>query len=126
MLIGQQLAVLSIKLGYSQRVKPVVFFVVKANVAATEAVAEVRATTKDERAEITPTTGDQHLRWRGVIPPQKWMNFYTKILSKFATSPGLKLEISFEVKVDREQAESKLGETKSSLRELGLDDNVTL
>ena len=44
----------------------------------------------------------------------------------FATSSDLELEISFEVKSDRAQAESKLGETKSALRELGLDDNVTL
>lgn len=70
--------------------------------------------------------GDRHMRWRGVIPAQKWMNFYTKVLSKFATSSDLNPEISFEVKVDREQAESKLGETKSAVRELGLDDNVTL
>jgi hypothetical protein len=37
----------------------------------------------------------------------------------------LKLEVSFEVKVDREQADAKASETKSALRELGLDDNVS-
>ena len=52
------------------------------------------------------------------------MNFYTKVLSKFATSPDLKIEVSFETKVDREQAEAKAVETKTGLRELGLDDTV--
>ena len=53
------------------------------------------------------------------------MNFYTKVLSKYATSADLKLEVSFEVKVDRDQSVSKATETKSALRELGLDDNVS-
>ena len=53
------------------------------------------------------------------------MNFYTKVLSKYATLPELKLEVSFEAKVDREQADGKANETKSALRELGLEDNVT-
>jgi hypothetical protein len=53
------------------------------------------------------------------------MNFYTKVLSKYATSPDLKLEVSFAAKVDREQADAKAGETKSALRELGLDDDVS-
>lgn len=54
------------------------------------------------------------------------MNFYTKVLSKYATSPDLKLEVSFSAKVDREQADAKAGEAKASLRELGLNDDVTL
>ena len=31
------------------------------------------------------------------------MNFYTKVLSRFASSPNLRLEVSFEVPVDRDQ-----------------------
>lgn len=30
------------------------------------------------------------LEWSGEVPPQKWMNFYTKGLAKFATAEGLK------------------------------------
>ena len=59
------------------------------------------------------------------MPPQKWMNFYTKVLSKFATSPELRVDVSFEVKVEREQADSKAAETKTGLRELGLDEGVS-
>src|SRR5262249_50649214 len=37
------------------------------------------------------------ITWKGEIPPQKWMNFYTKVLSKFSTGGGLKLIIRVEV-----------------------------
>ena len=64
------------------------------------------------------------LSWSGVIPPQKWMNFYTKVLTRFAVSPELQLEVSFEIPIDRDQAQSKADETRSGLKELGLDDNT--
>ena len=53
------------------------------------------------------------------------MNFYTKVLTRFAGSPELKLEVSFEVPIERELAQSKLDETRSGLKELGLSDGVT-
>src|SRR5262249_27637986 len=37
------------------------------------------------------------LSWEGQVPAQKWMNFYTKVLSKFAVSKGLKLTVRFEL-----------------------------
>jgi hypothetical protein len=52
------------------------------------------------------------------------MNFYTKILTRFASTPGLKLEVSFEVPIERDQAQGKVDETRSGLKELGLDDNI--
>jgi hypothetical protein len=52
------------------------------------------------------------------------MNFYTKVLSKFATSPDSKLEVSFEARVERDHVDTKASETKNGLRELRLDDNV--
>jgi len=91
-----------------------------------EAVAEVRITTADNSNPEPPPPGARIIRWRGTVPPQKWMNFYTKVLSKFATSPDLKIEVNFEIKVDREQADSKAAETKTGLRELGLSDDVGL
>jgi hypothetical protein len=54
------------------------------------------------------------------------MNFYTKVLTRFASSPELKLEVSFEVFIDRDQAQSKADETRSGLKELGLDDTASL
>jgi len=61
------------------------------------------------------------LRWTGDIPPQKWMNFYTKVLSKFASGKGLKLSLSFEVAPDDGISSQKVEETKVALRELGLN-----
>lgn len=99
-------------------------FTVRGAVNEIESWAEVRITTKDDPAPSPAPAGERYIRWRGTVPPQKWMNFYTKVLSKFATSPHLKIEVSFEVKAAREQVESKATETKTGLRELGLSDQV--
>ncbi|MDY3563018.1 DUF499 domain-containing protein [Gemmata sp. JC673] len=72
-----------------------------------------------------PEPGKQTIRWRGAVPPQKWMNFYTKVLARFINSPDLKLEVSFEIPLDRNQAQAKADETRTGLKELGLDDNVS-
>ena len=57
------------------------------------------------------------------MPPQKWMNFYTKVLSRFASYPGLKLEVSFRVAPGEEVTEAKIEEAKAALRELGLSED---
>jgi hypothetical protein len=59
-------------------------FNVKVVAGSIEAVAEVRITTKDEPPPPPPPPGARVLRWRGAVPPQKWMNFYTKVLSRLA------------------------------------------
>jgi len=90
-----------------------------------EAVAEVRVTTEKLPPVPPPPPGEQMIRWRGTVPTQKWMNFYTKVLTRFASIPGLKLEVSFEVPIPREQTQAKADETRAGLKELGLDDNVS-
>jgi hypothetical protein len=103
---------------------------VRATAGDREAIGEVRVNTDQpgpgdgEKPMIK--AGKPVLRWRGTIPPQKWMNFYTKVLTRFATSPDLKLEVSFEIPLDRDHAQSKADETRSGLKELGLDDNLSL
>ncbi|MBO8129694.1 MAG: DUF499 domain-containing protein [Peptococcaceae bacterium] len=72
----------------------------------------------------TPPTGPKKLSWRGEVPPQKWMNFYTKVLSKFVGGKGLKITIDIEVAPEGGVSEHNIEETKVALRELGLDDNV--
>ena len=62
--------------------------------------------------------------WAGEVPAQKWMNFYTKVLSKFAAGKGLKIKIEVEVSQADGISEQKVEETKVALRELGLDDDV--
>jgi hypothetical protein len=64
------------------------------------------------------------LTWVGEIPAQKWMNFYTKVISKFASARGLKLTLKVEVLPEGGLSKQKLDETKSALRELGLNDDV--
>ena len=65
------------------------------------------------------------LEWTGEIPPQKWMNFYTKVLSKFASASNLRLTLKVEVSPEGGVSKQKLDETKSALRELGLNDDVS-
>ncbi len=71
-----------------------------------------------------PQTATQLMFWAGEVPPQKWMNFYTKVLSKFANSKGLKISINFQVASNDGVSKQKLEETKNALRELGLSDDV--
>src|SRR5205823_2290886 len=66
-----------------------------------------------------------NIAWTGEVPPQKWMKFYTAVLTKFAANKGLKLKVSVEVQPEGGISKQKLEETKSALRELGLSDNIT-
>jgi len=66
------------------------------------------------------------IAWSGEIPAQKWMNFYTKVLSKFAAVRGLKLTVRFEIAPEGGVSRQKIEETKTALRELGMNDDVSL
>jgi hypothetical protein len=66
----------------------------------------------------------QSMTWTGNIPSQKWMNFYTKVLSKFAANSGLKLKLTVEVSPEGGVSQQKVEETKAALRELGLGDDI--
>ena len=70
----------------------------------------------------TPS-GKSVIRWSGTVPPQKWMNFYTKVVSKHATNPDLRLTVSFEVSVDEAESSAREQEARAALRELGLDED---
>jgi hypothetical protein len=58
------------------------------------------------------------------VPAQKWTNFYTKVLSRFTATPGLKLTVRFEVPPESTVTEAQIEETRTALRELGLDENL--
>ena len=67
------------------------------------------------------------LQWGGEIPSQKWMNFYQRVLSRFATGGGkLKIRIDIEFSEENGISTQKIEETKVSLQELGLGDDVKL
>lgn len=75
--------------------------------------------------QTTSHDGAGSLSWSGEVPAQKWMNFYTKILSKFASSRTLKLTVKVEVAPENGLSKQKIDETKAALRELGLPDDVS-
>ena len=66
-----------------------------------------------------------NMAWTGEVPPQKWMKFYTAVLSKFAAGKGLKLKLTVEVAPEGGISKQKLEETKAALRELGMSDDLT-
>jgi hypothetical protein len=76
----------------------------------------------DEK-KVVPTPPNQ-LKWSGEVTPQKWTQFYTKVLSKFSATKDLKLKLKVEVVVDGEISEQKIEETKVALQELGLDSDI--
>lgn len=81
--------------------------------------------TPDIPRPVIPTSGTfGSLKWSGDVPPQKWMNFYTKVLSRFVTGSGLKLTVRVEVTPEGGVSKQKVDEARSALRELGLDDDV--
>jgi hypothetical protein len=76
---------------------------------------------------LTKTTAPTAtLKWTGEVTPQKWMNFYTKVLSRFAAGKGLKLTVSVEASPEDGVSSQKVEETKVALRELGLKDDVRI
>ena len=62
--------------------------------------------------------------WSGEIPSQKWMNFYTKILTKLGVNSGLTLTVKVDCNPDGGVSQQKVDEIRSALRELGLDDRL--
>lgn len=64
------------------------------------------------------------LTWSGEVPAQKWMNFYTKVLTRFVKSGSLTVKVSFEASPEGGISNQQVEETKASLRELGLKDET--
>ncbi len=64
--------------------------------------------------------------WHGNVPSQKWMPFYSKILTRFALDKGLRLTIHVEVSPEDGVSRQKIDETRVALRELGLSDEMEI
>lgn len=106
---------------------PTGLFTVRAELEGIETIAEVRITSPQESTTAEPGGAKSQpglIRWHGEVPTQKWMNFYTKVLSRFASSPGLKMKVTFEVPAEGETGRAKAEEARAGLIELGLDDDV--
>ncbi len=87
---------------------------------------EKRTTSPANGGQCHPQTSQQksELKWSGEIPSQKWMNFYTKFLTKLGISSGLTLTVKVECKPEGGLSSQKIEEIKNALRELGLDDRL--
>lgn len=103
-------------------------YVITVSSGAVSATAQV-VISSEEKPPVPPPapagTGMTKLSWIGEVPAQKWMNFYTKVLSKFAGGRGLKLTVKVEVTQDAGISAQQVEETKVALRELGLKDDTT-
>ena len=96
---------------------------ITATVGALSATATV-AVAKSPAKPVAPQNG--RLVWSGDVPPQKWMNFYTKVLSKFSSGRGLKLTVKVEASPEGGVSKQKAEETKNALRELGLNEDLNV
>jgi hypothetical protein len=68
--------------------------------------------------------GSSAISWRGEVPAQKWMNFYTRVLTKLGVGDRLKLTVNVEYKLEEGAGKQKISDLKSALRELGLSDRL--
>ena len=84
------------------------------------------AATEVPTPPATPMTPDlvRGFRWVGEIPPQKWMNFYTKVLAPFATADGLKLSLTVEVNPSNGIPKGKVEAVTVALRDLGMIEDL--
>jgi hypothetical protein len=101
-------------------------FAVTANIGAvrSSAVLDVIKPGSQQPPTPRPQATPGALKWTGQIPAQKWMNFYTKVLSKFAGAQGLKLTLSNEVSPEGGISSQRIEETRMALQELGLSSSV--
>ena len=72
------------------------------------------------------TPPGKSVRWSGTVPPQKWMNFYTKVISKHASNADLRLTVGLEVPVASEEASNREQDLRSGFRYLDLNDDVSI
>lgn len=88
-----------------------------------EITSSATVTIVSSKAAPPPPSAGGRLSWSGDVPARKWMNFYTKVLTRFANSEKLSLTVSFSV--DDAASSQAADETRAALRDLGLDDDVS-
>jgi len=79
-----------------------------------------------EETPLPPPKGPHKLTWNGEIAPQKWTNFYMKVLTKLVTDGDLKIRVNIDATLKKDVADQQVEETKAALRGLGLDDNIDI
>jgi hypothetical protein len=103
-------------------------YVVTARCGEIEVPAQIRVQTAkpDDKNGGGKPGGAKVMRWSGTIPYQKWMNFYTKVVSPFASVAGLSLRVEVEVPAEKDgpQAKAQLDKIRAALKDLNLEDEV--
>jgi hypothetical protein len=84
----------------------------------------IAAAVKDKSDRGQPPAGPGGLRWAGEVPPQKWMNFYTRVLSRFVSAGGLTLRVEVTASPQAGMSPQQVDEVRAVLRELGLEGRV--
>ena len=80
---------------------------------------------RDEELPPPPPPKEKRkLIWSGEVTPQKWMNLYTKVLTKFVKDGEIKLNVTIEATPVDGVTDQHVEDTKAALRELGLDDDI--
>jgi len=64
------------------------------------------------------------IRWSGSITPQKWSNFYMKVLTKFVNSGKVDLQLDLTASSEKGFSDQEIEEIKAALRGLGVNDDV--
>lgn len=72
----------------------------------------------------TTTATTNVISWAGDVPPQKWMLFYTKVLTGLVNAGDLSLRVSFQATPTSGLSTQRLEAIKAALRELGLPDDI--
>ncbi len=72
----------------------------------------------------TATAVARILTWTGEIPPQKWVIFYTKLLTGLVNAGDLTLRLTMETSPKDGFTAQRIETIKATLRELGLPDKI--
>ncbi len=74
--------------------------------------------------EFKEETAITHLSWSGEVTGVNWADFYTKVLSRFATDHTMKVRVNIEVLRENGISPQNIREMKTALRKLGLNNDV--
>ena len=73
---------------------------------------------------VQPRSAAGGFSWSGQIPPQKWTQFYTRVLTKLVGKSGLEIRVQLRIPPDAGVSETGRDEVAVALHDLGLDDEV--
>jgi len=100
-------------------------FIVTAAANGITGTAGVTVTTEQRPPTPEPEPkGSGTINWIGEVPPQKWTNFYMKVLTKLVASGDVKLTVTVKSTPKDGVTDQQLQEIKAALRGLALDDSV--